>query len=880
METAVGRLPPAGQAGHPDRRDRLRDRQDVGRAWSCASGPGRRRPASRSCPTGQTGMMIDGWGVAVDRVISDFLNGTVEWLVEEGERLGDWVIVEGQGSLDHPAYSAGHPRPHPRRDAPRDGHRPPGRARPSTTSTTCRSRSFPIADAAPVHRPPRADRAASWRRRRSWRSPLNTSLYRGRRRGAAGHRARSPRRPACRPTTRSGSGRTGCGRSEARAVDALPWVAAPSGEPVRDEARLGPPARVLRIPYRDPFRIARDSARRRRRDVDRGRRAPLRAPAGPRRPRRGRTRTRTTARRRRRCRSSWTCSSRRSAGRPRRVVAGGRGRVARGDRARRSTARSAATGPPSAPSTSPSTTSPARRPDVPVHRLLGLSADDPADRLHARHRRAGGRRRAGPPGGPLPGPQDQGRRAGRPRHAAGGAGRLRRTDPGRRQHRLDARERGVALLPGARRPRRRADRAAVPGRAATTGSSTSRRRSPLPIVADESAVTIEDLDALVGRRRTASTSSWRSAAASAPAARMLERARELGFRTFLGCMEETCVGIAASAAVASLAEWVDLDGCLLLADDPFEGLELGDDCRWVLTDAPGLGVRGPSVAGTRLGGPRGARGDRAARAGRQGLSRPARSDPVHGLPRRRAAVHRTPVPVDKSVGGFVDNGLPARARARSDCGVAGRPESERRRAGASADEPRPCDRTARTRGDRRPQIVARARTRRGEPRRAREERSSMDACARALDGADPDAVEFVRFCRAPPPRRVAGALRRDVGGREPRPLPRLRLRGPRGAGDRLQPVRHARAWHRSPRRSSRRSGRPPVPIPTDAPGADRSPRRLAARRSPRADRARPGSGGAPSRPRSGARPRRRCRSARGAGSPAACTGGPAAGGCS
>ncbi len=57
-------------------------------------------------PTGQTGMMIDGWGVAVDRVISDFLNGTVEWLVEEGERLGDWVLVEGQGSLDHPAYSA------------------------------------------------------------------------------------------------------------------------------------------------------------------------------------------------------------------------------------------------------------------------------------------------------------------------------------------------------------------------------------------------------------------------------------------------------------------------------------------------------------------------------------------------------------------------------------------------------------------------------------------------------------------------------------------------------------------------------------------------------------------------------------------------------
>ncbi len=57
-------------------------------------------------PTGQTGMMIEGWGVAVDRVIADFLQGATESLVEEGERRGDWVIVEGQGSLDHPAYSS------------------------------------------------------------------------------------------------------------------------------------------------------------------------------------------------------------------------------------------------------------------------------------------------------------------------------------------------------------------------------------------------------------------------------------------------------------------------------------------------------------------------------------------------------------------------------------------------------------------------------------------------------------------------------------------------------------------------------------------------------------------------------------------------------
>ena len=57
-------------------------------------------------PTGQTGIMIEGWGVAVDRVVSDFVNGTAEWLVEQAEEMGDWIFVEGQGSIDHPAYSA------------------------------------------------------------------------------------------------------------------------------------------------------------------------------------------------------------------------------------------------------------------------------------------------------------------------------------------------------------------------------------------------------------------------------------------------------------------------------------------------------------------------------------------------------------------------------------------------------------------------------------------------------------------------------------------------------------------------------------------------------------------------------------------------------
>ncbi|HEY4227266.1 MAG TPA: dipeptide epimerase [Candidatus Limnocylindrales bacterium] len=113
--------------------------------------------------------------------------------------------------------------------------------------------------------------------------------------------------------------------------------------------------------------------------------------------------------------------------------------------------------------------------------------------------------------------------------------------------------------------------------------------SPLPIVADESCVTIDDLDALVGVTAGVNVK-LAKCGGPGPAAQMLARAHELGFRTFLGCMEETSVAIAASAAVASLADWVDLDGNLLLAAEPFTGLVLGPDHRWQLTDVPGLGV--------------------------------------------------------------------------------------------------------------------------------------------------------------------------------------------------------------------------------------------------------------------------------------------------
>src|SRR5215212_800951 len=56
-------------------------------------------------PTGQTGVAIAGWGLAVDHVISDYVAGAGERLVKEGSERGDLLFVEGQGGLFHPAYS-------------------------------------------------------------------------------------------------------------------------------------------------------------------------------------------------------------------------------------------------------------------------------------------------------------------------------------------------------------------------------------------------------------------------------------------------------------------------------------------------------------------------------------------------------------------------------------------------------------------------------------------------------------------------------------------------------------------------------------------------------------------------------------------------------
>jgi len=60
---------------------------------------------TRFVATGQTGIMLEGWGIAVDAVVADFIAGATEQITLEGARDADVVLVEGQGSVNHPGYS-------------------------------------------------------------------------------------------------------------------------------------------------------------------------------------------------------------------------------------------------------------------------------------------------------------------------------------------------------------------------------------------------------------------------------------------------------------------------------------------------------------------------------------------------------------------------------------------------------------------------------------------------------------------------------------------------------------------------------------------------------------------------------------------------------
>ena len=123
--------------------------------------------------------------------------------------------------------------------------------------------------------------------------------------------------------------------------------------------------------------------------------------------------------------------------------------------------------------------------------------------------------------------------------------------------------------------------------------------SPLPIFADESCHTAADAIGLAGCVHGVNLKLSKAGGIMA-SLRLIHAARAAGLKVMIGCMIESSIGIAAAAQLAPLCDVVDLDGHLLLADDPAGGLACRDG-KLVLSNRPGLGVE----LKAELGDPRG-----------------------------------------------------------------------------------------------------------------------------------------------------------------------------------------------------------------------------------------------------------------------------------
>ncbi len=115
-----------------------------------------------------------------------------------------------------------------------------------------------------------------------------------------------------------------------------------------------------------------------------------------------------------------------------------------------------------------------------------------------------------------------------------------------------------------------------------------RDRVDIPIVADEAVKRAGDIPQLAGVYDGINIKLMKAGGIQ-EALRMIHVARALGLKIMLGCMIESSVAISAAAHLSPMVDWADLDGNLLIANDPFAGVTV-DRGRLVLSDRPGLGV--------------------------------------------------------------------------------------------------------------------------------------------------------------------------------------------------------------------------------------------------------------------------------------------------
>ena len=120
------------------------------------------------------------------------------------------------------------------------------------------------------------------------------------------------------------------------------------------------------------------------------------------------------------------------------------------------------------------------------------------------------------------------------------------------------------------------------------GMAWLAERSPLPIIADESVKRLDDVRRIAGACHGINIKLMKSTGMR-EAWKMLNLARALGLKVMVGCMTETSCAVSAAAQLSPAADYADLDGNLLIANDRFRGV-LVEDGRLVLNDRPGLGL--------------------------------------------------------------------------------------------------------------------------------------------------------------------------------------------------------------------------------------------------------------------------------------------------
>jgi L-Ala-D/L-Glu epimerase len=113
-------------------------------------------------------------------------------------------------------------------------------------------------------------------------------------------------------------------------------------------------------------------------------------------------------------------------------------------------------------------------------------------------------------------------------------------------------------------------------------------RSPMPIIADESIARFPEIGKAVGVFHGINIKLMKCTGMH-EAHRMILRARELGLKVMLGCMTETSCAISAAAQLSPLVDYADLDGALLVKNDPFRGATVVDG-KIAIPQGPGIGV--------------------------------------------------------------------------------------------------------------------------------------------------------------------------------------------------------------------------------------------------------------------------------------------------